>query len=99
MLYPIELRALGRIITRRSFDSENSSGHDSCGRLGLSNSFRREANPTGDRGSGDLVFSHLRMAEQVLQVTPDEVARNGAHLRITSARGLLKAPLAYLQQL
>ncbi|HEY8669423.1 MAG TPA: hypothetical protein VIL63_01160 [Terriglobales bacterium] len=51
----------------------------------------------GDRGCGDLVFSHLRMAEQVQYTTPDEVARNGAHLRITSARGFLKAPLAYLE--
>jgi hypothetical protein len=34
--------------------------------FGLSNSFPREANPTGEHQFRDFVFSHLQMAKEVL---------------------------------
>jgi len=41
------------------------------------------------------VFNQLRLVRKMLQKTPDEVARNGALQRITSARGFLERPIAF----
>lgn len=41
------------------------------------------------------IFKHLQLAPGMLSFPADEVARNGAHLRITSARGFLGRPLHF----
>src|SRR6266436_1278122 len=52
-----------------------------------SNSYRTAAIPTRSNPQPTPIFNHLQLAKRVLFSLPDEVARNGAHLRITSARG------------
>ena len=41
------------------------------------------------------VFNQLRLVRKMLQKMADEVARNGALQRITSARGFLERPIAF----
>src|SRR5271154_914692 len=57
-----------------------------------SNSFSLWAIPTESNVSTTCVLNSLRTARQVLIHSPDEVARNGALRRITSARGFLGRP-------
>jgi hypothetical protein len=42
-----------------------------------------------------FIFKRVVMAKRMLQCMADEVARNGALLRITSARGFLERPFAF----
>jgi hypothetical protein len=42
-----------------------------------------------------FVFYYLRLAERLLKQESDEVARNGALKRMTSARGFPECPLLF----
>jgi len=55
--------------------------------------------PTEGQKGVVLIFKYLQMARIVLSSSADEVARNGAHLRITSARGFLGRPLQFLESI
>ena len=60
-----------------------------------SNSFRALAIPTRHSARVAPVFSRLAMAQGLQPGVTDEVARNGALSRITSARGFLERPFAF----
>jgi hypothetical protein len=68
-------------------------------RVGQSKSFSRLAIPTRRQFGMRCSFNELRMAWRMLLLLPDEVARNGALERMTSARGFPECPLLFSQSL